>query len=127
MARDLGLSKTYVLQVLKTTLELKKYSLRWVPYTLNDHDKAVPLEKAARMLSILESLTAHARSRVLTADEPWFYFSYDHKCKWALARDHSMTKPKAFIKASKMMILVVWGVDVTALVKIIPPDLRSST
>jgi hypothetical protein len=66
---------------------LKKYSLRWVLPTLNDDQNAARVEMAASMLSILESLTAHARSWALTGHAFWFYFSYDHQRKWVLARD----------------------------------------
>jgi hypothetical protein len=58
MARDLGLSKTYVLEVLKKVLKLKKYSLRWFPHALAADYKAATVEMAVSMLSILESLIA---------------------------------------------------------------------
>jgi hypothetical protein len=103
----------------QNVLKLKKYSLRWVPHTLNDDKKAVRVEMAASMLSILEPLTAHVRSWVLAGDESWFYFSYDYEGKWALARDPSMTKPKALINTSKIMVLVIWGVGEAALVEIV--------
>jgi hypothetical protein len=66
---------------------LKKYSLRWVLPTLNDNQKAARVEMAASMLSILEPLTADARSWVLPEDESRFHFSYDSEAQWALARD----------------------------------------
>jgi hypothetical protein len=78
------------------------------------------------MLSILEPLTAHPRSWVLTGDESWFYFSYDYEDKWTFARDLSMTKQKALINTSKIMVLVIWGVDEPALVEIVPQNLRVS-
>jgi histone-lysine N-methyltransferase SETMAR len=78
------------------------------------------------MLSILESLNAHARSWALTRDESWFYFSYDSESKWTLARDSSMTKPKALINAPKIMVLVIWGVDGLALIEIITQNLHPS-
>jgi hypothetical protein len=114
------------LKVLKIGVELKKHSLQCVPCTLKDDDQAVRVEMTARMLSILEPLARYARSWVLTADDSWIYFSPDDEGKLVLARDHHMTKPKALINAPKVMTLVVWGVDWTALVKIISPDLRFS-
>jgi hypothetical protein len=101
MTRDLCLSKTYVSEVLRKVLKLKKCSLRWVLHTLNDDQNASRVEMAVSMLSILESLTAHAHSWILTEDESWFYFSYDYKGKWSLAWDLSMTKPKALINTPK--------------------------
>jgi hypothetical protein len=81
MAWDLGLSKTYISEVLKKDLKLKKYSLRWVPHTLNHDQKAVKVEMAASMLSILEPWPVHAASWVWTGDQSWFYFSYDYEGK----------------------------------------------
>jgi hypothetical protein len=78
------------------------------------------------MLSILESLIAHARFWVLTMDESWFYFSHDSEGKWALARDSSMMKPRALINTPKLMVLVICGADGPALVEIVPPNLRVS-
>jgi hypothetical protein len=74
MARDLGLSKTYVLEVLKNIFKLKEYSLRWVPHILNDNQNATTVEMAASMLSILERLTPHALFSVLAGNESWLYF-----------------------------------------------------
>jgi hypothetical protein len=79
---------------------------------------------AASMLSILEPLIVHARSWILTGDESWFDFSYDYEGKWTLARNSSMTKPRALINTSKIMVLVIWGVDEPALVEIVPSNLR---
>jgi hypothetical protein len=95
MARDPGRSKTYVLEVLKKSPEAEKSSSRWVPHTLNDDQKSARVEMAASMLSILELSPAHTRSCELPRDEFWFYFSYDSEGKGALARDPSITKPKA--------------------------------
>jgi hypothetical protein len=106
MARDIRLPKTYVLVVPKKVLKLNKYSLRWVPQTLNDDQKAARVEMAASMLNILERLTAHVRSCPLTGDEAWFYFSCDYEGKWALARDPSMTKPNVLINTPNIMVLV---------------------
>jgi hypothetical protein len=61
MARDICLSKTYVVKALKKVFKLKKYSLHWVPHTFNDDQNARRVEMAVSMLSILERLTAHAR------------------------------------------------------------------
>jgi hypothetical protein len=105
------------------SLYVEKYSLRWVPNTLNDDQKAVTFEIATSMLSILESLNTHARSLILTGDEPWLYSSYDRESKWTLARNSSMTKPKALINAPKIMVLVIWGTDGSVLLEIVPPNL----
>jgi hypothetical protein len=37
-----------------------------------------------------------------------------------------MTRQKALIKISKIMVLVIWGVDGPALIEIVPPNLRVS-
>jgi hypothetical protein len=95
-------------------------------HTLNGDEKAARVEMAASMLSILEPLTAHACSWVLAGDESWLYFTYDYECKWDLARDLSMTKPKAFLNTPTIMGLVIWYVDGPVLVEIIPPNLRVS-
>jgi hypothetical protein len=87
MARDFCLSRTDVLEVLNKVHELKNYSLCWVLHTLNEDQEAAGVETVASMLSILEPLTAHARSWGLNGDESWFDFSYDAEGKWALARD----------------------------------------
>jgi hypothetical protein len=81
---------------------------------------------AASMLSILEPLAAHARSWVLPGNESWFYFSYDYERKRAFGRDLSMMKPKAWINARKIIVLVISGVDGTALVELVPLNLRLS-
>jgi hypothetical protein len=53
MVWDLDPSKTYALEVLKKVSKLKKYSLRWVPRTLDDDQKIARVEIAASLLSIL--------------------------------------------------------------------------
>jgi hypothetical protein len=68
---------------------------------LKDGQKDARVEMAASMLSILEPLTAQARSWALTEDQSWFYFSYDYERKWALARDPSTTKLNALINTQK--------------------------
>jgi transposase len=62
IARNLGLSKIYVLEVLKKVLQMKKHSLCSVLHTLNNDQKAVKVEMRASMLSIREPLIAHSRS-----------------------------------------------------------------
>jgi hypothetical protein len=47
MARHRSVSKTYVLEILKTVLRLKKYSLRCVGHTFNDDQKAARAVMAA--------------------------------------------------------------------------------
>jgi hypothetical protein len=78
------------------------------------------------MLNILELLTVHARSWILTGNESWFYFSYAYEGKWVLARDSSMTKPNALINTRKIMVLVIWGIDGHTLGEIIPSNLLHS-
>jgi hypothetical protein len=65
----------------QNALKLKKHSLRLALHPLNDDQKAVRAEMTASMLSILEPLTAPARSWVLTGDESWFDFTYDYEYK----------------------------------------------
>jgi hypothetical protein len=78
---------------------------------------------AASILSIFESLIAHARSWALTEDKSWFNFSYDYEGKWILVRDSSMTEPKNLIDTPNIIVLVIWGVDGLALVEIVPSNL----
>jgi hypothetical protein len=126
MARDRDLSKAHELRILKKSPYSEKILIPLGCALSYDEQKAAKVEMPASIVSILEPLTADARSSVLTGDEPWFYFSCDYEGKWARLRARSMTKPRAFINIRKIMVLVIWGVDRPALVEIVLPNMLAS-
>jgi hypothetical protein len=127
MARDLSLSKTYVLEAFKKVLKPKQYSFRWFPHTLRDDQKVATVAMAIPMLGFLDPSIAHALSWVLPWDEPRLDFSYEYEGKWALGPDPSKTKPKALLNAPRILVLVKWGVGRPALAEVIPPNIRVGT
>ena len=67
---------TNILRILKEEIEYKKIFFKWVPYKLNDGIKKQRIEKAQKMLDILNNRKKYPWNSIVTGDESWICHYY---------------------------------------------------
>ena len=116
-AQELNLAPSTVYRTFTQELGLQKFVSHWVPHTLTEAQRQQRVELSRSLLMRLESSPT---SQVITADESWFYYSYNHEGQWALSKNEVAERPKRTIKSPKVMVMVMWGVRGSILVKCVP-------
>jgi hypothetical protein len=48
---------------------------------------------------------------IITGDENWFYFEYQHPSQWSVSRDEAPHGVDLDIGTAKFMPMITWGVN----------------
>jgi transposase len=113
IARRVKSNKDSVNRCLIGPLKRKKKHLKWVPHTLNATQKKERVKIATDMLKILKEDEENDFANIITGDESWFWYRYDHEAVWATAGEAAPERPKQGLGCEKVMIWTFWGVNVT--------------
>jgi histone-lysine N-methyltransferase SETMAR len=109
IAAQLHVSRAVVKRTLVKVLGMKKYSLRWVPHDLSEHQKA---QRVIDSQSLLEALMEDAENNfvnIVTGDESWYYWSYAHTSQWSPSRDNVPTRTQQKIDSKKSMFTLIFS------------------
>jgi hypothetical protein len=110
LAEVLGVSQATVLNRLHTSLGMKAFHVRWVPYQLTSKLQTIRLAKCRELLPMLEVLQKNNFRKVVTRDESWLYFEMGHSAQWSVCRDHMATKTMPMIGTPKFTLTVMGGI-----------------
>jgi hypothetical protein len=59
---------------------------------------------------MLEGLEMRNFRNLVTGDQSWLTFQFQHSAKWAVSLDDVAQKVRQLIGTSKFMLTVMWGV-----------------
>jgi transposase len=111
MAFELKVSRGAVGNIVVNHLNLKHFSLKWVPHTLTDLQKTKRKDLGAALLERLRAEEATGFEGVITMDESWIPWSIPHEAVWGPAGSPRPEAPKLKVGAPKTMLIVFWGVN----------------
>ena len=116
IAAQLGTSGSTVFRHM-TLMGYKSMLLRWVPHILNDFQKKSRFSMAKIMLKELQKLEHDQFKYIVTGDESWFLYFYDHDRQWVLDNEEisERVEPSHFQK--KTMITLFIGINGPVLMK----------
>jgi hypothetical protein len=80
-AEILNVSQTTLLNHLRDSLSMKLFHLRWIPRYLTQDLRATRIEKCQELLSWPERMEANKFCNIVTGDESWLTFNYQHSAK----------------------------------------------
>jgi hypothetical protein len=64
---------------------------------------------------------------IITGDESWFYFEYQHASQWSISRDEVFQRVDPAIGTTKFMPAAIWGVNGFHLLDLMPSQCRFNT
>jgi hypothetical protein len=105
----LKIGKATCLSVLHDDLDLKKFSLRYVPHSLEADQKRSRVELSGEHLHMLEQNSQYEFQHILTGDESWFFVEYFHHSCWAANPYDVPEIPKQKIQSEKCLVSIIWG------------------
>jgi hypothetical protein len=103
IAAQLRTSRNLVKRTLVEVLGMQKFSLRWVPHELTVAQKGQRVADSRRLLQALRADAANEFGNIITADESWYYWSYEHSSQWSTSRDLVPTRTRKKIDSKKSM------------------------
>lgn len=127
ISRITGVPAGSIYGILTEHLGLKKFMSRWVPHLLTSEQKSQRVSLASELLGTLEPMTRTQLGHVITADESWFYLSYDRSGVWAKSAEEAPPRVLPKIDTPKVMVTVFWGINGVILLDALPPGQRFNT
>lgn len=107
-----------------TLMGYKSMLLRWVPHILNDFQKKTRLSMAKIMLQKLQQLEHDQFQYIISGDESWFLYFYDHERQWVLDDDEICQRVESSHFQRKTMITLFIGINGVVLMKPKPQNQR---
>jgi hypothetical protein len=74
--RYFPIEKEACFQILRDTLGVNRFHLRWVPHALDTNQKAERVTLSYGILSVLQNVRPTRFQSVITGDEPWFFLCH---------------------------------------------------
>jgi histone-lysine N-methyltransferase SETMAR len=124
LAEILGVHHHTINRILTEELGLTRVNFRWIPYKLNDDQKAKRVEIAKSMLHVLANASLPQLKMILTGDETWVYLSNPRSSMWIDSAVGRPEKPKLTVGTKKVMITVFWSPSGMHLIHMLPPGER---
>lgn len=109
IASELGHSPTAIKSVLINDLGLKKYRRRWIPHMLSEDDKEKRVEYSKEILKELIKARKNFFNTIMTGDESWFFYEYEHKEMYAESRDMVPPIVSKKIQSKKTMFTIFFN------------------
>ena len=93
------------------TMGYKNYHLRWVPHKLNANQKIQRLNMSKDLLQILGKSKENGFVDIISGDESWFIYYYQHERKWMIDTDNipEIVVPSRFDR--KTMVTIFIGIE----------------
>jgi histone-lysine N-methyltransferase SETMAR len=115
-----SVSYSTVIRHLPSSLGMKDFYLRWMPYELTSDLHCRRLEMRGRLLPMLEVRELDLFRMLVTEDESWLLSEYQHSTKWSVARDEVPTRVSQTIGTKTVMLTLIWGIDGFHVVNMMP-------
>ena len=112
ISSQLGVSKSYIHQILTDNLHMSKVSARWVPRLLSDEQKATRVECSTEFLNRFEMEGDQFLDNIITMDETWIW-EYDPETKaessvWKTPRPHLRRKLECASLVENTCLCFLW-------------------
>lgn len=120
IAKKLGLAVSTVTSHLKNNMNMKNIYLRWVPHILNDDQKRLRVEMSKKMLDYLLRAEDKNFPYIISGDESWFVYRYDHERKWVFDNEPIDERPIKTNMCLKIMITLFIGIKGVILLDVKP-------
>lgn len=126
IARDVGISKERVHEIIHVHLEMSKVSARWVPRMLTPFDKQRRVESCQTFLDMVKGNEEEIISRVVTGDETWIRQwdpeSKQESMQWKFKGEKPPRKFKVRPSAGKLMATIFWDVEGILMIDYLPKN-----
>jgi hypothetical protein len=109
IAAQLGTTRDLVRKTLVEVLGMKKFSLRWVPHELTVAQKRQRIADSRRLFQSLIADGPNEFTNIITVDESWYYWVYQHSSQWSTSRDLVPTRTLQKIDSKKSMFPLIFG------------------
>ena len=109
IACQLRVSRELVKRTLTESLGMRKFSLRWVPHVLGIDQKRERVTESQKLLEALKADAPNEFANIITGDESWYYWSYDHSSQWSTSRDLVPTRALKKIDSKKSMFTLIFS------------------
>jgi hypothetical protein len=94
IAQALDVSDSTILSLLRESLGMKNFHLRWIPHELTTSLRQIQMETYRELLPILKVCEKKKFQRFVTEDESWFTLESHHSAKLSVLRDDVPQKVK---------------------------------
>lgn len=126
IARDVGISKERVHEIIHEHLGMSKVSARWVPRMLTPFDKQRRVECCQAFLDLVKGKEEETISRIVTCDETWIRQwdpeSKQESMQWKFKGEKPPRKFKVRPSAGKLMATVFWDVEGILMIDYLPKN-----
>lgn len=124
IARDVGISKERVNEIIHGYLNMSKVSARWVPKMLTALDKDRRVKCCQEFLDMSRGKEEEIISRIVTCDETWIRQwdpeSKQESLQWKFKDEKPPRKYKVRPSASKLMATIFWDAEGILLIDYLP-------
>jgi hypothetical protein len=108
-AAQLRLSRTSVKRTLVSVLRMRKFSFRWVPHDLTEFQKAQRVKDPRGLLKAPKVDAKNNFVNIITGDESWYYWSYEHQSQGSTSRDTVPTRTPQKIDTKQSMFTLIFS------------------
>jgi hypothetical protein len=105
------MSPETVLSRLPNSLGMNFFRLRWIPHKFTDDLWQVRVTKCGELLHVLEAMQRTHFRHIITDDESWFSFEYQHASQWSVSRDEVPQKVDPAIGTAMFVLTAIWGLN----------------
>lgn len=121
MALELNISHDTVRRCLIEYLGMKSMNLKWVPHLLTHEQKENRVLLSMSLLGFLRKEEASSFEFILTGDESWFTYVYQHNKKWVIDNDELDEKVESSHYSKKTMFTIFLNGKGLQLIDVKPP------
>jgi histone-lysine N-methyltransferase SETMAR len=123
MSEHFDVSRATVKEILSRELELRKYTRRWMPHSLDDAQKNHRTPAAIEMLALLREREEVEFDGLVTGDESWFIDHSELRAMFAPAREKVPPYVQTQLGVQKVMIKVFFT---TRMLSVLEPLLKGA-
>jgi histone-lysine N-methyltransferase SETMAR len=109
IAAQLRLSRKSVKRTLVSVLGMRKFSFRWVPHDLTEFQNAQSVKNSRGLLKVLKVDAKNNFVNIITGDERWYYWSYEHESQWSTSRATVPSRTFQKIDTKKSMFTFIFS------------------
>jgi hypothetical protein len=98
------------------------FSLRWVPHALTSTHEPQCVDDSRIFLKALKADAKNGFVNLITTDESWYYWYYEHTLQWTTLRDLVPPRTLKKIDSKESMFTLVFSGNLLLALTILPKD-----
>jgi hypothetical protein len=111
LSRHIRIGQATCSRTLHDKSDLKTFHLRSVPRALSTNQKSETASYSQLLLTALMGQKASGFQRIVTRDEPWFFFYYPRDLIWAVFCDEVSQHIKQKNQHEECLVSILWSVS----------------